>query len=276
MHTNSKFNRWQTFVRALKKRSVALAWCWGGSAGVALIAISCSGGSRVIFAPPSVPGATFVGTESCAECHEEINRDFKTADHARLSAKGKNASDVGCEACHGPGSKHVESGGALATIVNPGDSPQACMKCHINVQSSFNLPYSHPVMSGKMTCSDCHDPHKGSSMKGGGTQLAGINATCINCHTQQMGPFVFEHEATREGCVSCHSPHGSTNQKMLTERNATLCLKCHFQDQSSTDPDRITIGGGGHSSGRMSSGACWTSGCHEAVHGSNVSHHLRN
>lgn len=274
MDPNSKFKRWQSFARVIKKRSGTFAWCAGGTAGVALIAISCVGVSHTIFAPPSIPGATFVGTESCEDCHEKINRDFKTADHARLQAKGSNVPDVGCESCHGPGSKHVESGGAIATIVNPGKSPEGCFTCHIDVKGSFNLPYSHPVLNGKMSCSDCHDPHKGSAHKGGGTQIASMNDTCTSCHVQQKGPFAFEHEATREGCVTCHTPHGSTNQKMLTERNHTLCMKCHFQDQGGS-ASSLNVGGRNHA-GYVARGTCWTAGCHEGVHGSNVSSHLRN
>ncbi|MCP5536310.1 MAG: hypothetical protein H7A51_08770 [Akkermansiaceae bacterium] len=215
-----------------------------------------------------------VGTEACSDCHEKLVRDFKTADHAKLVTKGKHAPDIGCESCHGAGSKHVESGGAIATIVNPGKSPDACLKCHTDVKASFNLPYSHPVMNGKMSCSDCHDPHKGSATKGGGTQIASKNETCTQCHVQQQGPFVFEHEAVREGCTTCHSPHGSVNQKMLTERNHTLCLKCHFQDQAGSF-DSLYVGGRNHAS-YVARGTCWTSGCHENVHGSNVDYHLRN
>jgi predicted CXXCH cytochrome family protein len=273
MEPQAKSNRWHSIARAIKKRSGALIWGWGGTAAVGVIAISCSGVGHQVFMPPSIPGAEFVGSEECATCHEDIALGFKTSDHARLQAKGSNVADLGCEGCHGPGSKHVEAGGGPGTIVNMRKNPEGCFKCHLDVKGSFNLPYAHPVLSGKMSCGDCHDPHKGSAMKGGGTQLAGINATCVECHTQQQGPFVFEHEATREGCVSCHSPHGSVNQKMLTERNSTLCLKCHFQDQTGSS---LRIGGGNHSTSRLRSGTCWTAGCHEAVHGSNVSHHLRN
>jgi len=220
--------------------------------------------------PPAIPGAEFVGMEECETCHDEITRDFKTSDHARMQAKGPNVPDLGCEGCHGPGSLHVESGGGAGTIVNPGKTPDTCFNCHLNVKAQFNLPYAHPVLGGKMSCSDCHNPHKGSSHKGGGTRLTSMNDTCYQCHTQQQGPFVFEHEATREGCGSCHSPHGSPNQKMLTERNATLCLKCHFQGGS----PGVRIGGRAHDT-LLPNGTCWTAGCHEGVHGSNTNNHLR-
>jgi DmsE family decaheme c-type cytochrome len=142
----------------------------------------------------------------------------------------------------------------------------------LDKRGEFNLPHRHPVLEGKMSCTDCHDPHKGSAIKGGSTSLALEQDTCHKCHIAQRGPFVFEHEAVREGCTTCHKPHGSVNAKLLTERNANLCLKCHFQQQ--TAPGRITIGGRDHS-GFLSRGTCWSAGCHEAVHGSQIGSSLR-
>jgi predicted CXXCH cytochrome family protein len=227
-----------------------------------------------VLVSPSIPGAKYVGSEACASCHEEIVRDFKTATHARLQAKGKNAeaAGAGCESCHGPGSLHVDAGGGknntAVKIVNPGKSPQACFQCHLDKRADFSLPHSHPVLSGKMSCVDCHDPHKGKAVPAGSTSLHGKNQTCFKCHTAQKGPFIFEHEALREGCTVCHSPHGSVNAKMLTERNANLCLKCHFQQQSTGG--QMMIGGQNHAT-RMARGTCWSAGCHEAVHGSQFS-----
>jgi predicted CXXCH cytochrome family protein len=235
--------------------------------------ISCGTLTKTIVAPPGIPGATFVGTQACADCHDTLVRDFKTADHAKLMAKGKNAENMGCESCHGPGSKHVQSGGAARTIVNPKKSPETCFQCHLEVRAKFNLPHAHPVLEGKMSCSDCHDPHKGSMLKGGGAHnVMGKNETCFQCHSAQKGPFVFEHEATREGCSTCHEPHGSVNQRMLTERNALLCLKCHFQRQTASG--KIYIGESDHTS-NLSRGACWSAGCHEAPHGSQFSNYFR-
>ncbi len=239
---------------------------------IVVIAISCVTVDRTVMAPPQIPGATFVGAESCATCHDEIAKDFKTASHARLMAKGENAANAGCESCHGPGSLHVESGGKRGTIINPRKSPETCFQCHLDKRGEFNLPHTHPVLSGKVSCGDCHNPHKGDIIKGGGTSTTASEETCFQCHTMQKGPFVFPHEAIREGCTSCHAPHGSVNQKMLIERNANLCLKCHFQQQ--TAYGQILIGGSNHS-GRLNAGTCWGAGCHEAVHGSQVNTSLR-
>lgn len=237
-----------------------------------LIPSACSTVSRTVIMPPKMVDAEFVGSESCAQCHEQITRDFHTASHALLQAKGKNASEMGCEACHGPGSKHNESGGAARTIINPKKSPDVCFQCHLDLKGQFSLPSHHPVIEGKVSCTDCHNPHKGRAVPGGTHSMLSDNQQCQQCHIAQRGPFVFEHEASREGCLTCHRPHGSVNQKMLTERNQTLCLKCHFQQQ--TAAGQILIGGRDHVA-FLSRGTCWSAGCHEAVHGSQVNSSLR-
>src|ERR1041384_1543825 len=233
---------------------------------------SCSTVQRTVMAPPNVPGATYAGSESCAQCHEAIARDFVTADHARLKAEGPNAVNVGCESCHGAASVHNQSGGARGTIVNPRKSPEACFQCHLEIEGRFRLPNHHPVVEGKISCGDCHNPHKGKVIIGGGTALSTEQDTCGKCHIAQRGPFVFEHEAVREGCTTCHAVHGSVNQKMLAQRNHTLCLKCHFQQQ--TSGGLLVIGGKDHTS-FVGRGTCWSGGCHEAVHGCQIGSSLR-
>jgi predicted CXXCH cytochrome family protein len=250
-----------------------LLWILLLSLGVlAGVVVSCSSLNRTEMSPPQIPGATFVGSAACEQCHQDTYRGFHTATHYRLKAPGTNAMNIGCESCHGPGSQHVESGGAPNTIVNPGKSPQVCFQCHVDKEGEFNLPSHHPVVEGHMSCGDCHDPHKGPVIPGGGTELTSLNDLCTKCHTAQAGPFVFEHEAMREGCITCHNPHGSVNARLLIARNATLCLRCHFQEQ--TTAGAIYIGNVNHTT-FLSRGTCWSAGCHEAIHGSQVSDLLR-
>jgi len=260
-----------------------LLWGAGRTVALAVILLSCSTTNRTILAPPSIPGAEFVGSEECGTCHEAIVRDFRTATHARLKAQGENGKNVGCESCHGPGSLHVKAGGGAGTIINPRKSPDTCFQCHLDVRAQFQLPHHHPVLEGKVSCADCHNPHKGiaikgadtniqQTLKGGGIAFLDQQETCFQCHTAQAGPFVFPHEAVRQGCTTCHSPHGSVNQRLLKERNATLCLKCHFQQQRV--PGIILIGDTDHTT-FLPQGACWSAGCHEAIHGSQVHPLLR-
>jgi predicted CXXCH cytochrome family protein len=272
-------------TRRAEKRARALALAAAGLA-LALAVISCDTVSRSVVVLPDVPGAKYIGSQECEQCHDDLCRDFATADHARLIAPGPNAINAGCESCHGPCSLHSDSGGdtlppftftagraktdaygARLASAPPRSIEAMCYQCHPDVRGQFSLPSHHPSPEGKLACTDCHSPHKGSIHLGGGTAILSENEMCERCHPAQRGPYVFEHEALREGCAVCHVPHGSVNSKLLTVRDANLCLRCHTQQQTANG---FMIGGVVHTY-QAREGACWTAGCHEAVHGSNVS-----
>ena len=78
-----------------------------------LVVISCSTVNRQVVDLPNVPGAKYIGSSECEQCHDDIYRGFRTADHSRLIAAGTNSINVGCESCHGPCSLHSDSGGNI-------------------------------------------------------------------------------------------------------------------------------------------------------------------
>lgn len=252
---------------------------FGGTALWGLILIGCATVSRTALAPPKVAGANFVGSKECVQCHADQTSHFGTATHSHLALADDKVGDTGCEACHGPASLHVESGGAHGTIVNPRKEPETCFQCHLDKRGEMSLPHTHPVLAGKVSCVDCHDVHAGKAVRGAGADIAAATETCLRCHTQQAGPFIYPHQAIREeGCTACHNPHGSVNDKMLIARDANLCLRCHLADLT----PGFNIGGyktgGAHANvagSRLSEGTCWSAGCHEDVHGSNVNASIR-
>ena len=70
-------------------------------------------GSVDALLPESMKGATFVGTETCATCHEKQDEEFRLSTHARIAVEGETEGVAqGCEMCHGPGSIHAENGAA--------------------------------------------------------------------------------------------------------------------------------------------------------------------
>jgi len=246
-------------------------------AGCALLAlaISCGTIDRVVMAPPLIPGAKYVGMDTCATCHEKVVKKFKLTQHARMQivADEKRVPGQGCEGCHGPGSLHVDAGGGRGKfIVNAGKNAEACFQCHIDKKAEFNLPHHHPLKEGKMTCISCHDPHGEDIRKPKGLMMARANDTCYQCHRQQARPHVYEHQAMREGCTTCHNVHGSINEKMLVQRDVNLCLKCHAQINNTAG--NVMIGTRNHNT-FVNQGTCWSSGCHEASHGSNINAHFR-
>jgi predicted CXXCH cytochrome family protein len=217
----------------------------------------------------AAPKAEYVGAETCAGCHQQQFREFQQSTHARIAVPGETHMQ-GCEMCHGPGSLHVEAGGGkgVGGMHSLKKDPQPCFACHTDKLAEFRLPHHHPVMEGKMSCADCHSPHGTDVRPWSATTLQDINEACFACHKDQRGPFVWEHEAVREGCTTCHKVHGSIHDKMLLARDNNLCLRCH------TQVDFPTIGKSGHGS-RLPQGTCFSAGCHTAVHGSNFDDHLR-
>ena len=265
----------------IRPRWTKTSLIFGGTALWGIVLIGCVTANRTIVAAPQIAGAKYIGSKQCAQCHTDQTEHFAGASHARLNLTDEKVGDTGCEACHGPGSLHAAAGGGKGTIVNPRKSPETCFQCHLDKRAQFSLPNSHQVLNGKMGCADCHEVHKGNAIVGTGADLEAQNATCTKCHTQQKGPFVFEHSAMREGCVACHNPHGTINQKMLVARDANLCLRCHLESPVAgtagtgiINANAINSGVQNHNS-RLMQGACWSAGCHEAPHGSNANNHFR-
>jgi len=158
---------------------------------------------------------------------------------------------------------------SAASVEMPGQNPdllkapqpQLCFSCHSDVKPAFSQPFHHKVNEGLMKCTDCHDTH-GTF---GNSQLrstADQNMICVKCHTETRGPFVFEHVAVKsEGCLGCHSPHGSQNARLLNVPNINqMCNQCH----SPVAADAI------HGMGAGSAEVQSCVSCHTMIHGSNV------
>lgn len=262
-------------LRASRHWRLLLFFFLVGLGSACLGLVSCVSSPGALNEGPHIPGAHYVGNKGCADCHGAIVQVAKANKHSRLIMdRTAPIGSTSCEGCHGPGSKHIESGGGKGKfILNPSQDGSICLNCHQQVNSEFHMREHHAVLEGRMNCVSCHDPH-GPDLHNGsrGFGLARVNSTCAQCHREQTKLTVFDHEAMREGCTVCHAPHGSVNSKMLLQRDNNLCLKCHAQVQ--TSPGEIFIGATRHTS-LLAKGSCWSAGCHTAVHGSNIDSHLR-
>lgn len=238
------------------------------------------------------------GSESCAECHDEMAADIQSQPHMTQ----------GCVSCHDDPATHLEEGGgpnifAFTSDEMPTEKSNKCLTCHAkttgryfasphgkaamdctschaihsreprpallktsaskscsichqDVYAQFQLNERHRLQEGILSCASCHDPHKPADTG----RLGGFkHESCLKCHTDKGGPFLYEHEASRiEGCTACHEVHGSPNKHMLTHQSVSdLCFSCH------------TMAPSFHS--RFDSYSTNCTVCHATVHGSNLS-----
>lgn len=118
---------------------------------------------------------------------------------------------VGCEACHGPGSRHVATQAAADIVVDR--SPEACGRCHsrssqnrIEAEDGFlrhRGQYDEILASthgyDHVACVDCHHPHRGVVHD----PEQGLRRACTACHT----PITFTRHGVEATCVDCHMPY---------------------------------------------------------------------
>jgi DmsE family decaheme c-type cytochrome len=190
--------------------------------------------------------------ETCLSCHTR-------SPHTLWSGSAHDARNLSCVTCHS-----VHEPVAPKAQLKAASEIELCGSCH-RVQATKIKRVSHmPLAEGKMECSSCHNPHGSTNVR----QLRvgnWINESCISCHTDKRGPFLFEHAAGRESCVSCHDPHGSNNHAMLVARTPMLCQRCHI---GTRHPSTIYDGAAVQArSNRIIGRGCVN--CHQNIHGSN-------
>lgn len=197
-------------------------------------------------------------SRQCLGCHQKISAQLAQWD---LGAHKRN--DVACGSCH-----RIHQ--PRPTV----NQPTICFACHRDVRADANKMSHHPIIEGKVKCSDCHNPH-GTLAKHMLT-AENTNQLCYKCHADKRGPWIWEHPPVEEDCAICHTPHGSRHESLLVEKVVNLCQNCHdsansgdhqgavntaanmFKTQAATNPLGSSI--------RVSARGCIE--CHRAIHGS--------
>ncbi|MGO9124151.1 MAG: multiheme c-type cytochrome [Terriglobales bacterium] len=165
-------------------------------------------------------------TQRCFGCHTTASTTNRRFDPSRLLP------GVTCEACHGPGAKHVAAMKAkqmqqgLNSILDPGqlnpvDQVDFCGACHrtyVDVVLSktsgirnlrfqpYRLERSQCWIKSNhgITCLACHNPHQPRVR-----DLASYDDRCLSCH--QRGHSASDRSfktctVSANNCVSCHMP----------------------------------------------------------------------
>jgi len=193
-------------------------------------------------------------TAVCQKCHTSGAQFFW---HASVH----ETRGLSCESCHS-----VHSFKSEKAQLKVASETEACLSCHKNVRVDMWKNSHHPIREGKISCSDCHNPH--GSQTRGLIKAASVNEQCYTCHTEKRGPFLWEHAPVRESCLNCHTPHGSNHQKLQKTATPYLCQQCHSNTRHpGTLYDASSLADQSRASNRIFNRACLD--CHVAVHGSN-------
>jgi DmsE family decaheme c-type cytochrome len=213
---------------------------------------------------------------ACQSCHAS-NR------HLEFWDAGKHRkNDVACSDCHKAHGNPGLGASVALSRPNPTVAPyqttarelayETCISCHKPIRGQLLKPSHHPIIEGKIGCSDCHNPH--GALSKFMVKAESIPQLCTSCHAEKRGPFVWGHPPVEENCLTCHNPHGSNHARLLSEKAPNVCQDCH---DAAKHPGTVYDGSGGWvpqaprnttPNTRLIARGCVN--CHFQVHGSNA------
>jgi len=196
--------------------------------------------------------------KKCLQCHE-ASKELTSWSMSRHNSVGLSCDD--CHSVHSGGAKNLKK-----------KQPDLCFDCHRDISSQTNRQSHHPIVEGKVSCTDCHDPHGdfGAKMLKGDS----VNELCYSCHAEKRGPYMWQHPPVEENCLNCHVAHGSNHSKLLSKRMPYLCQDCHVEGShprsaygsaSTFEPPNTSS-----NPNRLVARSCLN--CHSNIHGSNGPH----
>jgi len=210
-------------------------------------------------------------TGVCMSCHAGARQ------LSFWSSGAHKKNDVACNDCHS-----IHGGQAAANYRNLKDKSFAaapytttqrqlayktCIACHRDIRGEIIKPSHHPIIEGKVACHDCHDPH--GAMTPVMLKAESYQDLCTGCHADKRGPWIHEHPPVMENCATCHTPHGSSHNRLLAQKPPALCMDCHPGGHTHGIYDgRGKLPNVNPSNIRFEGSGCVN--CHRQIHGSNA------
>jgi len=194
--------------------------------------------------------------EACLSCHQQDEQKHLWMGSAH------ETHEVACTSCHKLHTAHD-------AVRDKRTQPEVCFNCHKEQRAQVNKQSHHPVLEGKVVCSDCHNVHGSAGPKL--MKRDSVVETCYTCHLEKRGPFVHNHQPVNEDCSTCHQPHGTTSDSMLKARVPMVCYQCHSGAHGGI-PGIAGIAGGITTAPKANTFLLQGRGClncHTEIHGSN-------
>jgi c(7)-type cytochrome triheme protein len=174
-----------------------------------------------------------LGTDTCARCHEQQVKIYRTSIHGTARARGDEEAAT-CQSCHGSAHAILVRSDARAPTYHL-NLPRTCAKCHgdpelarrhnIEVGDVYKLymdsihgrAISRSGLLVAANCSDCHGSHEIRPPSDPASRVfrANVPATCGACHAGVLKEYAqsVHGQAVAAGskaapiCIDCHSAH---------------------------------------------------------------------
>jgi hypothetical protein len=183
--------------------------------------------------------AEYIGSTACSLCHPDVFAAWEETLHYPF---------VGCEVCHGPGSKHVLT--QSPQFIKIDTSSKQCGLCHsrnngtiieaengfITYQQQYN-EFIATKHGSNLECVTCHNPHYSVSLD----SKKAIKVTCQECHPSQKVDLLME----EINCTQCHMPFavlklistGTGPYRKGDQRTHIVRIKTAANPQDMFEPD---------------------------------------
>lgn len=138
------------------------------------------------------PRSTAEQSGMCLKCHQDGKQsEWKDGMHDQPT--------ISCVTCH---SVHKSED----PILNQALAADRCVECHKEMNAQQHVVGLHVIENGKVSCTDCHNPHAKLD-----------TSLCVNCHDQDEATLAKQsakaqefHAAMRENNLSCLKCHRGT------------------------------------------------------------------
>lgn len=197
--------------------------------------------------------AEYIGSEMCLECHDTMLDTLKRTQHINVTYSKDAAAVESCEACHGPGSLHMddpEEKGSIRSfkLESAVEKSDACLTCHKQDARFKHFSSEKHLLAGE-TCTSCHTIHQVKPNE----KLINNTADkmCLSCHIEKEASFnlPYHHKVKedRMTCWDCHEPHNTavSEQSIGQKKIYTRCFTCHPSQQGPFTYEHVGVNTGG-------------------------------
>jgi hypothetical protein len=172
-----------------------------------------------------------VSDAKCDGCHTAGLKTVKEGDRWTLPDRDKGLG-IGCEKCHGPGSKHMEAK-TRESILNPArlnavQQDQVCGQCHSRVTSKAEPDLAYPLdfLPGNTDLQERVEFWTYSTKPGNFWPNGDANKNRQQYHDVQKT----KHARAGVTCITCHSAHAPVpTPAQMRVASDGACRQCHVQ-----------------------------------------------